>query len=65
MDMDELDNLQADHSTFATILRSRQAVSTEGMSIGTRVVWAIYLNILEDALKTLDTLIQFLKAAQN
>jgi hypothetical protein len=34
----------------------------EGMSFGVRTLWIIYLTILEDALKTLDTLIQFLKA---
>jgi len=60
--MDEIDNLQADHLTLATILRSRRAVSLEGMSFGARTLWTIYLNILEDALKTLDTLIQFLNA---
>jgi hypothetical protein len=60
--MDELDDLQADHSTLATILRSRRAASTEGMPFGVRRLWALYLNILEDALKTLDALIQFLKA---
>lgn len=60
--MDELDDLQADHSTLASILRSRRAVATDGMSVGIRVLWTIYLQILEDALKTLDSLIQFLKA---
>jgi hypothetical protein len=60
--MDELDHLQADHSTLASILRSRQAISTDGMSMGVRVLWTIYLQLLEDALKTLDSLIQFLKA---
>ena len=59
--MDELDDLQTDHSTLATILRSRRAASTEGMSMGVRVLWTIYLQTLEDALKTLDSLIQFLK----
>jgi hypothetical protein len=29
--MDEIEDLQADHSALATILRSRRAVSTEGM----------------------------------
>jgi len=60
--MNELEDLQADHSTLATILRSRQAASTDEMSVGVRVLWTIYLQMLEDALKTLDSLIQFLKA---
>jgi len=60
--MDELNNLQADHSTLASILGSRRAASTDGMSMGVRVLWTIYLQLLEDALKTLDSLIQFLKA---
>jgi len=60
--MAELDDLQADHSTLATILRSRRATSTDGMSVGLRVLWTIYLQILEDALRTLDSLIQFMKA---
>ena len=64
MNMDEIDDLQADHSALATILRSRRAVSTDGMSVGTRVLWTIYLQILEDALKTLDSLIQFLKVRE-
>ena len=59
--MDEIDDLQSDNSTLATMLRSRRAVSTEGMSVGVRVLWAIYLQILEDALKTLDSLIRFVK----
>ena len=59
--MDELDDLRADHSTLATILRSRRAVSLEGMSVGVLVLWTIYLQILDDALNTLDSLIQFLK----
>ena len=60
--MDEIEDLQADHSALATILRSRRAVELDGMSVGVRVLWTIYLQILEDALKTLDSLIQFLKA---
>jgi hypothetical protein len=60
--MDELDHPQADHSTLASILRSRRASSTGGMSMGVSVLWTIYLQLLEDALKTLDSLIQFLKA---
>jgi hypothetical protein len=60
--LDEIDELQADHSALATILQARRAVSIEGMSFSARALWTIYLTILEDALKTLDTLIQFLKA---
>jgi hypothetical protein len=59
--MDEIEDLQADHSTLAIILRARRAVPMEGMPMGVRVLWTIYLQILEDALKTLDSLIQFMK----
>jgi len=59
--MDEIDNLKVDHSTLATILRARRAVPMEGMSFGVRTLWLIYLQILEDALKTLDALIKFIK----
>ena len=41
--MDEIEDLQADHSTLAIILRTRRAVPVEGMSFGVRVPWAIYL----------------------
>lgn len=50
--MDEIDDLKVDHSTLATM---------EGMSFGVRALWLIYLQILKDALKTLDALIQFIK----
>ena len=60
--MNELDDLQSDQSTLATILRSRRAVPTDGMPFGVRTLWMIYLQILEDALNILDALIQFLKA---
>lgn len=60
--MDEIENLQADHSALSMIVRSRRAVSTEDMSFGTRALWNTYLQILEDALKTLEALIQFLKS---
>ena len=60
-EMDELEDLRADHSTLATILRARRAVSMDDKSIGVRTLWTIYLVILEDALKTLDALIDFLK----
>jgi hypothetical protein len=62
--LDEIEDLQADHSALATMLRSRRAVSTEGMSVSARALWTVYLLILEDALRTLDTLINSLKARQ-
>jgi hypothetical protein len=58
--MDELEDLRADHSTLATILRARRAVYMDDKSIGIRTLWSIYLFILEDALKALDALIDFL-----
>jgi len=34
--MDEIDDLQAEHSTLAIILRARRAVPMQGMSFGVR-----------------------------
>ena len=48
--MDELEDLRADHSTLATILRAHRVVSMDDKSIGVRTLWSIYLFILEDAL---------------
>jgi hypothetical protein len=61
-DQDDIEDLRADHSALATMLRARRAVSTAGMSMGARMLWTIYLQILEDALKTLDSLIQLMKS---
>jgi hypothetical protein len=39
------------------MLRARRAVSIEGMSSGDRTIWTVYLVILEEAIKILDSLI--------
>jgi hypothetical protein len=55
-----LDSLQRDRIILTGILEARRGVSTETLSIGMRLLWGIYLNILEDALSTLNSLIQYL-----
>lgn len=54
-----LDSLQRDHATLTEILVSRRGVSTETLSVGMRLLWGIYLAILEDALTTLTSLINY------
>jgi len=61
--LDEIEDLQADHSALATMLRARRAVSTEAMSMSVRTLWTVYLNILEGAIKILDSLIQLMKSS--
>lgn len=55
-----LDSLHHDHAALTEILKSRRAVSMETLSVGTRLLWGIYLVILEDALSILNSLIQYL-----
>lgn len=55
-----LDSLQQDHATLAQILETRRAVTVETMSTGQRLLWRMYLSILEDALSTVGSLIQYL-----
>jgi hypothetical protein len=56
MGMNELEDLQVDHLTLTTILLPRRAVSMEGISMSVCTPWTIYLNILEDAVKTLQVI---------
>jgi len=55
-----VDLLRQDHATLTEIFTARRSVSADTLPIGLRMVWQIYLTILEDALKTLDSLIQSL-----
>jgi len=55
-----LDSLQQDHVVLTEILQARRAVSVETLSVGMRILWQVYLTILEDALTTLNSLINYL-----
>jgi hypothetical protein len=58
MSLLELD--QHDQIAIAQILQDRRAVTTVTLPVGARLIWGIYLSILEDALSTLGSLISFL-----
>lgn len=56
-----LDSLQRDHATLTEILQARRSVALGAtLSVGMRLLWGIYLAILEDALTTLNSLIEYL-----
>ena len=55
-----LDALRQDHAVLAQILDMRQAVTAVMLPAGAQLLWKIYLVILEDALKTLHALIDYL-----
>jgi hypothetical protein len=55
-----LDSLRQNLAVLAQILDARQAVTAVMLPVGTQVLWKIYLVILEDALKTLPALIDYL-----
>lgn len=52
-----IEDLYHDHAAISQILERRRGVTTETLPPGLRVLWNIYLTILEDALKTLNSLI--------
>ena len=56
----ELDCLRQDHATLAQILEERRSVTTVTLPASARILWSVYLLILEDALKTINSLITFL-----
>jgi len=58
--MPDLESLQRDRAVLTEILTARRAVTTVTLPVGVRLVWQIYLTILEDALTTLNSLITFL-----
>jgi hypothetical protein len=55
-----IDLLQQDHATLSQILAARQAVTAVTLPAGMRILWTVYLAILEDALATLTALINYL-----
>ena len=55
-----LNSLRQDHAVLAQILDPRQAVTMVTLPVGAQLLWRIYLVILEDALKTLHALIDYL-----
>lgn len=56
-----LEHLQADRSALAQLLAARRTVSVETLPAGARLLWGAYLVLLEDALKLLGSLIDFLE----
>ena len=54
------ESLREDHAAISQILECRRAVTTETLPPGLRVLWTIYILVLEDALKTLNSLISHL-----
>jgi hypothetical protein len=62
--MSLLELVQSDQIAIAQVLQDRRAVTTVTLPVGVRLVWTIYLTILEDALTTLGSLISFLTAEQ-
>jgi len=57
-------SLQADHATLTEILTARRAVTTVTLPVGVQIVWMIYLVILEDAIKTLNSMIDYLEGKE-
>lgn len=58
--MTPLDSLRQDHATLAQILEARRTVTTVTLPVGVQLLWKIYLTILEDAVTTLNSLINYL-----
>lgn len=59
--MTYLNQLQQDHAAITNILQSRRGVTMETLPTGVQISLKMYFMILEDALKTLNSLIHFLK----
>jgi hypothetical protein len=55
-----LDRLQTDHQTITQIIQIHRDTPADGHGVGVSTLMNIYLHILEDALTTLNSLIQFL-----
>ena len=58
--MSTLETLKQDRALLNDLLNARRAVSTETMRTIERIAWDMYLTILQDALSTLDSLIEHL-----
>lgn len=55
-----LEQLQSDQAAITEILQAPRGVSAETMQPSIRVLWQIYLIILEDALSVLKSQIEYL-----
>lgn len=55
-----LDQLQHDHAAITGILAAQRALPVDGKQVGVRILLGIYFHILEDALTTLNSLIQYM-----
>ena len=58
--MSILELLKQDRATLNDLLNARQAVPMETMRTIERIAWDMYLTVLQDALNTLDSLIEHL-----
>jgi hypothetical protein len=58
--MSTLEFLQQDRALLSDLLDARRSVSIETMKTIERIAWDMYLTILQDALSTLDSLIEHL-----
>ena len=58
--MTPLDALRQDQATLQQLLTERRSVTTVTLPIGVQLLWKIYLTILEDAVATLNSLINYL-----
>jgi len=58
--MIDLEAIQQDRVLLTKILLARRGVTVETLPIGARIAWRIYINILEDALSILNSLIDHL-----
>ena len=56
-----MDNLKRDSEAITRMLERHRAQPLDHPSFGVRKVYEIYIMILDDAIKTLNSLIQFLK----
>ena len=55
-----LDQLRRHRDTLTELLQSQHEVLTDDMGPGLRITWRIYSIILEDAISTLNSLIEYL-----
>ena len=58
--MKALEALQSDHAILTKILQDRRSVTMETLPVGMRMLWSVYLTILEDGIRILTALLDFL-----
>jgi hypothetical protein len=56
-----LESLRSDNETLTEILESNRSVSLIGVPSSLRIPWTIYLTILEDSIKVLRAMIEYLE----